>query len=187
MSTFNYSPLADEGQAGDPIGEMELRLWDYIDGNCNAEEKGFVEQLIATNLEWKAKYKELLEVHQLVSGHIELDAPSMRFAKNVMEEIGKYQIAPAAKTYINKKIIWGIAIFFFAMIAGFLIYGFGQIDWSANAGSGYKILDATQIDWSKFFNNTYTNIFLMINTVLGLMVLDMYLGKKKKQLREKNI
>ena len=77
MTIFNHSPLGDSGAAN---SDMETRLWDYIDGTSNTEERSFVEQLIATNLEWKSKYKELLEVHQLVSGHIELDEPSMRSA-----------------------------------------------------------------------------------------------------------
>jgi len=183
MTTFNYSPLEDSGA---PNSEMETRLWDYIDGTSSAEERSFVEQLIASHQEWKAKYSELLEVHQLVSGHLELDEPSLRFSRNVMEEIGRYQIAPAAKNYINKKIIWGITIFFLTTIVGFLVYGFGQINWSSGTGESRIPFDISQIEWGKFFNNTYTNIFLMVNTVLGLMMLDMFLNKKKKQLREKN-
>lgn len=180
MTQFNHSPLQDGGGQSD----MDARLWDYIDGNGNAEERSFVEQLIESHIEWKAKYKELLEVHQMVSGNLELEEPSMRFTRNVMEEIGKYQIAPAAKNYINKKIIWGIGIFFLATIVGFLIYGLSQINWS----QGYTIdskYDITKIEWSKFFNNTYTNVILMVNSVLGLMLLDMYLGKKKKLLANK--
>jgi len=183
MTTFNHSPLGDSGAESD---DMEARLWDYIDGNSNTEEHSIVEKLIASNLEWKVKYKELLEVHQLVSGHLELDEPSLRFSRNVMEEIGKYHIAPAAKTYINKKIIWGIGIFFLTTITGVLIYGLGQVDWSSGNSNSSLPFKVPNIEWSKFFNNTYTNIFLMVNTVLGLMMLDMYLGKKKKQLREKN-
>lgn len=165
---------------------IEERLWDYIDGTCNAEEKTFIGQLIATNAEWKAKYKELLEVNQLM-GNIDLEEPSMRFTQNVMEEIGKFQIAPAAQSYINKRVIWGIGTFFLLSILGFLIYGFGQIDWSSTSGNSKMSIDFNKIDFSVFFNNTYTNVFLMLNVVLGLVMLDMYLGKKKKQLRDKAI
>lgn len=183
MITFNYSP-SGEGNTG--RDNMEVRLWDYIDGNSSVEERSVVEQLLAANLEWKQKYKELLEIHQLVSGNLELEEPSLRFTRNIMEEIGKYQIAPAAKSYINKKIIWGITIFFFTMIAGFLIYGFGQVNWTPTAGSGSLLpYEMPKIEWARFFNNTYTNIFLMVNIVLGLMMLDMYLDKKKKQVKEK--
>jgi len=164
---------------------IEERLWDYIDGTCNAEEKTFIGQLIATNQEWMAKYKELLEVHQLM-GNLELEQPSMRFTQNVMEEIGKYHIAPAAQSYINKKVIWGIGTFFFLTIIGFLIYGFGQVDWSSKDGNSILPLDFSKVDLSVFFNNTYSNIFMMVNVVLGLVLLDMYLEKKKK-VKNKNM
>jgi hypothetical protein len=161
---------------------IEERLWDYIDGSSSAEEKTFVEQLIATQEEWRKKYHELLDVHQLMNNSLELDQPSMRFSQNVMEAITKYQIAPAAKTYINKKIIYGIGIFFVVMIAGMFIYGLGQINW-ADSGSSNELIskyNLNKVDFSKFFNNTYTTIFMMVNVVIGLMLLDMWLGKKRK-------
>lgn len=162
---------------------MENRLWDFIDGSGNAEERTAIEKLIAENLEWQRKYRELLEVHQLMSGS-ELEAPSLRFTKNVMEEIARYQVAPATKSYIDKKIIWGIGSFFIIMILGFVIYGFAQVNWSAGSSTGIvsqynEKLD--KIEWSKFFNNTYTTIFMMVNVVLGLVLLDLYLGRRKKQ------
>jgi hypothetical protein len=164
---------------------IEERLWDYIDGSCSAEEKTFIDQLIASNEAWRSKYQELLEVHQLM-GDIDLEHPSMRFTQNVMEEIGKYQIAPAAKTYINKRVIWGIGTFFLLSIVGFLIYGFGQVNWTEASGDANSLLpDVSKVNFSGFFNNTYTTVFMMVNAVLGLALLDMYLGKKKKQLRDR--
>ncbi len=164
---------------------IEDRLWDYIDGRCDEKEKPVIQQLIETNLEWKTKYRELLDVHQLMQTGLELDEPSLRFRQNVMEEIAKYQIAPATKSYINKNIIRGIGAFFVIMVIGFFISGFAQVNW-ADTSSGTSLpVDFDKLDWSKFFNNTYTNIFMMINIVLGLMLLDMYLGKKKKELQDK--
>lgn len=162
---------------------MEDRLWDYIDGSGNAEETSFVEQLIATQEAWRRKYHELLEMHQLMNSSLELDAPSMRFSQNVMEDITRTQITPATRTYINKKIIYGIGIFFIAMIAGMLIYGLGQVNWSDGSGSSDLLTkyNPGKIDFSKFFNNTYTTVFMMINVVMGLMLLDMWLGKKRKE------
>jgi len=107
----------------------------------------------------------------------------LRFTKNVMEEITKYQIAPATKTYINNKIIWGIGLFFITLIIGFLIYGFGQVDWNAKGDNNLPV-DIGKVDFSKFFNNTYVNIFMMINVVLGLMLLDRYLESKKKKIQK---
>lgn len=185
MTTFNQHQLPG-GEEQEHL-DMETRLWDFIDGLSSPEEKSFIEELIASNQVWKSKYQELLDVHQLVDKHIELDEPSMRFTRNVMEEIGKFQIAPAAKSYINKKIIWGIAVFFFTMIFGFLIYGFGQVSWNSGESNSLIPYDKiTSIDYGQFFNNTYTNVFLMVNIVLGMILLDMYLGKKKKQFTQKH-
>ena len=164
---------------------MEERLWEYMDGVCSAEDRLFIEQLIATNPEWKTKYQELLELQDLMSHHLELEEPSMRFTQNIMEAISKHQIAPAAKSYINKRIIWGIAGFFIVSIIGFLIAGLLQVNWSTGGTDSSLInlnkINVDKIDLSKFFNNTYTSIFMMINVVLGLMLLDMFLHSRKKK------
>lgn len=164
----------------DNLQEKEQRIWEYIDGVSDTAEKNAVEKLIAENLEWRRLYQELLEVNTLVQD-TELEAPSLRFSKNVMEEIAKLNIAPATKKYINNKIIWGIAIFFIASITGFLVYGIGQIDWSAaaNTGSNWPV-DFSNVDYSKMFNSSFMNIFMMVNVVLGLMLVDRYLNKKRK-------
>lgn len=163
---------------------IEDRLWDFIDGSCDEKEKSFIQQLIETNLEWKAKYHDLLEVHQLMQINLELDEPSLRFRQNVMEEIAKYQIAPATKSYINKNIIRGIGAFFILMLIGFFISGFAQVNWSAGSSGTNLPIDLGEIEWSKFFSSTSTNIFLMVNIVLGLILLDMYLSKRKKKWKE---
>ena len=84
--------------------QIEERLWDYIDGLGSPEERSAIQILIAENIEWQHKYKELLNIHQMMND-AELEAPSMRFTKNVMEEIARHHVAPATKTYINKNII----------------------------------------------------------------------------------
>lgn len=165
----------------------EERLWDYIDGISSPQEKTVIEQLIQTDGEWKAKYSELLDVQQLLQS-TELEAPSMRFTKNVMEEIAKVHIAPATRNYINKRIIWGIGAFFITIIVGFLVYGFGQIDWTAQGDSRMPVeltnVDFSKVDYSKMFNNNLVNAFMMINVILGLFLLDRYLANKRKKFQE---
>jgi hypothetical protein len=163
---------------------MEQQLWDLIDGNLLPADKTIVENLVKENAEWRSKYQELLEVNKLLHS-TELDAPSMRFTKNVMEEIAKLHIAPATKTYINKKIIYGISAFFIIMIIGFLIYGFGMVNWSSNAETDKTITqNVNRIDYSIFFSNTWVNVLMMINVVIGLVLLDNYLGRKRKAMRD---
>jgi len=181
----NWSELYNKQLINNFMNEqqnMEDRLWDYIDGMAGVEEKSAIEKLIETNLEWQRTYRELLQAHQLINS-TELESPSMRFTKNVMEEIAKYHVAPATSSYINKKIIWGVAAFFIVMILGFLIYSFGQLNWANNSSSNIVSPNLEKLNWGKVLNNSYTNIFVMINVVLGLMLLDMYLTRKKKLLK----
>jgi hypothetical protein len=162
---------------------IEERLWNYIDGSATANEKSVIEKLLQTDTEWKSKYHELLEVHQLIRSS-ELDAPSVRFSKNVMEEIAKLHIAPATKSYINKKIIWSIGFFFIALMVGFLIYGFGQMNFNTGGQESTLTKNLNKIDFSKFFSNTWVNAFMMINIVLGLFLLDNFLSNKRKEFRK---
>ena len=177
MNTINSNP---------PLGAggIEERLWNFIDGTASASEKTVIEKLLASNAEWKVVYNELLQVNELLKSS-ELEEPSMRFTKNVMEEISKLYIAPATKSYINKKIIWGIGLFFITLIVGFLIYGFGQMDWSAGEEStilkNINKVDFSKIYFNKLFYNSWVNAFMMINVVLGLMLLDNYLSNKRKE------
>ncbi len=166
-------------QPGDQ--EMEERLWNLIDGTATPEEKQGMEELIATNAAWKSRYHELLGLNELLQSS-ELHEPSMRFTKNVMEEIGKLQIAPATRNYINKRIVWGIGIFFITLIIGFIVYSIGQIDWSTSGSSETKLpVELDKIDYSRIFNNSFVNIFMMVNVVLGLFLLDRYLSNKKRR------
>jgi hypothetical protein len=161
--------------------QMESRLWDYIDGNLSADEASFVANLVQSNQEWQRKHAELLQIHSMMHDNFELDMPSMGFARNVMEEIAKLQITPATKKYINKKIIWGIGGFFTVTLLGFIIYAFSQATWNSDSTSMLP-LNLESMNFSRLFSSAYTNVFLMVNTVLGLMVLDMYLDAKKKKL-----
>jgi hypothetical protein len=90
-----------------------------------------------------------------------------------MEGIAKLQIAPAAKSYINKRIIWGIGAFFIILIVGFLVYGFAQVDWTVQGDSKLPV-DFNKVDFSKMFNNDWVNAFMMINVILGLFLLDRF-------------
>jgi hypothetical protein len=167
--------------------QMEERLWDYIDGLSSPAERSALEEWMAANMEWQRKYRELLDVHQLMNGS-ELEEPSMRFTKNVMEEIARHQVAPATKTYINKNIIRSIGAFFLTLIAGFLTYCLVQFKWSSpDSASGPSQMASSyhteleKFNWAKVLNGPYAVIFFLVTVVLGLMLLDMYLQRKKEQ------
>ena len=168
----------------DNLQEIEIRLWEYIDGLTSSSEKTVIEKLIAENAEWKQKYQELLDIHQSLN-LVELEQPSLRFSKNVMEEIARLHINPAAKEYINSKIIWSIAVFFLTVIISFLVYGLSQVQWTNGGKVESSLLEKiTEADYSKVFNNSFINVFMMLNVVLGLMLFDRYLTNRKKKIWE---
>ena len=161
---------------------IEERLWNYIDNISSTEEKSVIEKLLQSDAEWKVKYSELLQVNEVLQSS-ELEAPSLRFSKNVMEQISKLHIAPATKSYINKKIIWGIGFFFITMLVGFLIYGLGQMTFTGGEETTLT-KNFNKVDFSKIFSNTWVNAFMMINVVIGLVLLDNYLSNKRKDFRK---
>ena len=167
---------------------MEDRLWEYIDGLSGPTERSAIEELLATNRQWQETYSELLNVHGLLAGS-ELDAPSMRFTRNVMEEIARHHVAPATRTYINKNIIRGVGAFFLTLILGFLAYILSQFHWTGSSGNSPSLLPKTpnlgldrlnNIDVSKAFNTTYISVFMLISVIMGFVLLDMYLQRKRK-------
>ena len=176
-----YSELY-KGKYMDTRQQMEVRLWDFIDGLSAADEQALIRQLIAEDPAWRRRYNELINVDEALN-HFELDAPSLRFTKNVMEQITRYHVAPATKNYINKNVIRGITAFFLIMIIGILIYFFGQFHWTSTSSDNlipqYSI-GANKLNWGKALSNTSVNIFILVNVILGFILLDKYLQGKKK-------
>jgi hypothetical protein len=161
--------------------EMEKLIWEFIDGQCNEAEKAIITRHLAEDPVWYSKYAELITIHEMLQKE-ELEMPSLRFTKNVMEEIAHFHVAPAAKNYINKNVIRGFMAFFLIMIGGLFIYFIEQIHWSTNS-TGNLIpaysLNANKVNWSFLLNNAYVNIFIGINVILGLILIDKYMQGKK--------
>ena len=160
--------------------EIEQRIWEYIDGHCNPAEKVLITKLLAEDPVWQSKYTELSGIEELLQKE-ELEIPSLRFSKNVMEKITQYQVAPATRHYINKNVIRGITAFFLVMILGLFIYFLGQIHWISNSSNRLLpvSLDANKLNWGKLLNGSYINIFIGISAILGLILVDKYLQAKK--------
>jgi hypothetical protein len=156
--------------------EIESRLWEYIDSTCGEADKNRIAALIATDAVWMQEYNELMVLHTGISGNLELEQPSMRFAKDVMDNIAKTNIAPAAKQYINKGVIKGIAAFFIVVIISLIGYSFATADWHSTAN--LNIFSKIPFDASGIFNSTFVNIFIMVNIVLALVLLDKLLRRR---------
>ena len=62
-------------------------------------------------------------------------------------------------------------------------YGFSQMEWTSDEKSSFTD-QLGKIDTSKFFNNDLINVFMMINVLLGLVLLDNYLSNKRNKFRK---
>jgi len=167
--------------------QIEQHIWDYIDGLCTPEEKLMVEKLLQTDPEWKKTYLELRDFNTLVASTDFIDAPSMRFNRNVMEEVAKYKVAPPTSSYINKKIIYGVAGFMVFSIIAAVIYGISLLDFSQPASTTIVPevnLEQYQFNWSQYLNSPIMYVFLFMDVIAGLLLLDRYLRRKNEKLRE---
>jgi hypothetical protein len=159
--------------------EIEMLIWDFIDGNCNETEQLRIGALIASDSEWKQKFEELSAMHQNISP--ELEQPSMRFTKNVMDTIAKTQIAPATKKYINQYVVRGIAAFFIISIGSILAYALFTTNWNSAPSSSLSRLNLSQLHLNGIFNNNVIYMFILVNIVLGLLLIDSVFRKRRMQ------
>jgi len=156
--------------------ELEMQLWEYIDGTCSGADSQRIAVLIASDEEWRHKYNELYAIHSAIATSAELEHPPMRFTKNVMESVAATHIAPATKKYINKSIIRGIAAFFIITIASLLGYALANTNWSGGAGT----FTIPKFNLGNLFNSSFFNIAIAINIVLALVLADKILRKKQR-------
>jgi hypothetical protein len=161
--------------------EIEMMLWEYMDGTCNEPDKQRISVLIEQDETWKAKYAELSAFNADLANSLHLEQPSLRFSKNVMEAVATVKIAPATKMYINKNIIRGIAAFFILTVTTLLGYALATADWSANSTSVLSKLNLDKFDMSRVFNSTTFNLVIAVNVIIALVLLDTMLRRKRNQ------
>ena len=68
------------------MNATEEKLWNYIDGNCTAEEQNNIIALIDADDIVRLKYQEILNLSKQLAA-MELDEPPMAFTYNIMEAI----------------------------------------------------------------------------------------------------
>lgn len=159
--------------------EMEARLWAYLHGLADDAEKGRIEKFLQTDPAWRSCHEQLIADEASIRT-LALDGPSMRFTKNVMEQVQALQVAPATTSYVNKKIVYGVGGFFLLLIVATLAYIIPQLDFSQGAAKSLPVsLPAMEIDWSRYLNNTTLQIFIIFDAVAALFFLDRYLQRKK--------
>lgn len=166
--------------------DIEIQLWEYIDGTCTEADKSRIAGLIASNAAWHIKYDELSTMHAGISANMEAEQPSMRFSKNVMEAVAATHVAPAARQYINKKIVMTIAGFFIVTIVSILGYAVVTADYSATSTTLFPKLALPKLNYNEVFTGTFFNTIIGINIVLGLLLADVALKFKSQKSEAKS-
>jgi hypothetical protein len=160
------------------MNNIEEQLWNYIDGICTPEEQKALSILIEKDERYQMKYRELSALNKDFM-QAELDEPSMAFTYNVMESIRAGHAQQPLKAAVNNKIIWGIALFFGSTILILLIFALANINWSAaQLDTGIKP-DFKLPNLATGISKPLIDGFLLVDTILGLYLLDSYLQKKK--------
>ena len=159
---------------------MEDRLWDYIDGRATPTEKVEVETLIAANPVWAKTYRELREVNGWLA-EADLEVPSLRFTKNVMEAVGQKVIARPTSTYISKRLLGGVALFFGAMI----LVALGLVIWiwkpdTAPVKDIVKLPSFSLPSYSFQVPAYLVSGFVLLLVITGFMFFDAFLHRKRK-------
>lgn len=152
--------------------DIEVQLWEYIDNVCDGATRERIAQLIATDKVWRDKYAELMAFHSELQ-QMEPEHTSMRFTKNVMEQIAGAHVAQPTKSYINKWVVRSIAAVFVLLIGFVSIYSLQGLQWS-------KEPTAKKVDYTSIFNSNFVVYVLLANILIGMVIADMLIRKKKR-------
>jgi hypothetical protein len=162
------------------ITDIEMQLWEYLDGTCTDADNRHISLLISEDTLWQEKFNELSAFHSELGTKLELEQPSLRFSKNVMEAVSHLKIATPTKKYINYNIIRGIAAFFVIAIVTALGYAFATTNWTSSKPDEItKLYPRTNFNFTNLFTGDIFNVIVGINIVLGLLLVDTWLRRRK--------
>ncbi|MBY0245221.1 MAG: hypothetical protein K2Q03_07195 [Sphingobacteriaceae bacterium] len=156
---------------------IEEQLWDYLDGNCTANEKLEIELKISLNADYAALYAELSALQKMLETD-DLEEPSMSFTRNVMEKVNLEMSPKVMKTKINTQLIYAIAGFFVLSIVLMLAYSLSKT--SIKASNLGLNIDFPKIGFQKISNPIFLYLFMFFDVVLALVFADTYLRRKTK-------
>ncbi len=162
------------------MNTIEETLWNYIDGNCTADEQKAISALIAQDEIYRLKYNELLKLNNEFSA-MELDEPSMAFTYNVIEAIRAEHAQIPLKATINKRIIIGIAIFFVFTLVVLLVFMLANIQLPAATVPANVISSLKIPDFGKYITKPVIEGFVFFDVLLALFLFDTFLRRKNFQ------
>ncbi len=119
--------------------EIELQLWEYIDGTCSADEQARISALIATDAVWKACYEDLLSFQHSLQADATPERTSANFTENVMSVLDASASRLAARKRMLTLSIRIIVAFFIMSIGLLLSYALIDAGGVSFASSEYQL------------------------------------------------
>ena len=164
------------------MNHIEERIWDYIDGLCSDEEQQAISHLITHDPVYRSKYQELMMLQKDFE-LLELDEPSMAFTNKVMEKVTLQSKPLSAKAIIDKRVIYGIAAVFIALLTVCLFIAIKDVNWSASFNMPAQVnFNLAQLSQQLKLSETAKTLilysFFMFDTIAALMLLDKFLRRK---------
>ncbi len=156
--------------------EIEIQLWEYIDGNCTAEEQARISGLIVTDAAWKACYEDLLSFNRSVQEDAMPEATTPGFTENVMNVLDTAAQRYAARKRTLNLCIRAVAAFFIVSITLLLSYALIAAGGISFSPSEYPL---PEIQIPEVQLPTYTPF------IAGLLAVIMLLAAADKLLRKK--
>ncbi len=150
------------------------QLWALAEGQAPADTQASLHAAIAADAILRQRYEALLGLEQSLRS-MELEAPSMRFTKNVLDQLAEPAYRPAL-TYINKWMIRGIAALFVALFAAVMAGAVLHPSAGGNAQQGYTAKLGSLI-------GGHALPYLVMINILTLLVLADAWYRKKRTIR----
>lgn len=119
--------------------EIEIQLWEYIDGNCTAEEQARISGLIANDTMWKACYNELMSFDNSLKAKMVPERSAAAFTEKVMGSIEVSAKRYEARKRMLNLCIRAIGAFFIVLVVSSLIYALKDAQILATPSPEYRL------------------------------------------------
>ncbi len=160
--------------------ELEIQLWEYIDGTSSPAEREHIDMLLATDGQVKRQYEEML-AFQSVLQTAAPEEPSLRFTKNVMEALAQTTIAPAANKYVNPFVLRGIAAFFIVSMLVIIAYALANVRTTQATALSLPQINLQALHPERVLSPVFISMFFGVNVIVGLVLADMYLRRRGRR------
>lgn len=119
--------------------EIEIQLWEYIDGNCTVEEQARISGLIAIDSRWKACYNELMSFDNRLKAEMAPEKAAAAFTEKVIDSIEVSAKRYEARKRMLNMSIRAIGVFFIVLVLSSLIYALRDAEILATSSPGYSL------------------------------------------------